>query len=93
MIKSGVSYFRKGLKIKGMTEHSGRGFYMMDFDCTIPELSKKIDAFIELNKEKCVVESDIVKVVIKLNPELCEKRYYNTLKFSPTSPWPLVVIM
>ena len=92
-IKSGPTHFRRALKIKGQTEHSGRGFYMMDYDCTPEELSKRIDALVAKYPDRYDAEEDedegtkVVRIKSELMqpapdfgfPELSGRTYYHTL--------------
>lgn len=43
MIKSCVSFFRKALKVKGRTWHTGRGAYVMEYDCLSPQQHRKVN--------------------------------------------------
>ena len=55
-IKSGVTFFRKALNIKGKSVHNGRGAYEMNFDCTMAELETKIEAMMIAHSDKLEIE-------------------------------------
>ena len=56
--RSLVTFARKLLKIKGKSEHNGRGVWMMDFDVTTTDLKQRL----QLSVDKLIVS----------NPELIE---------------------
>ena len=76
---SSVSFFRKQLKIKGKSVHSGRGFYEMSYDCDAGELAARIEQMIVRLGNKVTVYRNGHCVGVTLKDEYCEERYYNTL--------------
>lgn len=93
MIKSCVSFFRKTLKVKGRTWHTGRGAYVMEYDCSVTELNDRIEALIALHADKVTVVRDAQSVNVTVKDELAADQYYRTLHFSPSCIWPLMVWM
>lgn len=93
MIKSCVTHFRKALKVKGRTWHTGRGAYVMEYDCSVTELSNRVEAFIAKHADKVIVERDAQSVNVTIKPELTTDEYYRKLHFSPSCIWPLMVWM
>lgn len=93
-INRGISFFRTQLKIKGKSEHQGRGLYSMEFDCSVDELEKKVEQLIAKKADMFIVERTEISVIVKIKPELCVGEYYNTLCFNKTSKgWNLAVVM
>ena len=93
MIKSCVSFFRKQMKAKGRTWHTGRGAYVMEYDCSVTELSDRVEAFIAKHADKVIVERDAQSVNVTIKPELTTVKYYRMLHFNPSNLWPLMVWM
>lgn len=93
MIKSCVSFFRKALKVKGRTWHTGRGAYVMEYDCSVTELNKRIEAFAAKHVDKVIVVSDVHSINVTIKPELTTDEFYRTLRLNPSSIWPLTVTM
>ena len=81
-IKSGVSYFRRALKIKGSTEHSGRGFFDLEYDCTPNELRSRIEDLITKFPDRFNVKRDETGIEVEIKPELMAEQYYHTLRIS-----------
>jgi DNA primase catalytic subunit len=95
MIKSGVSWFRKNLKLRGKTEHSGRGFYIMDVenDVEIAMIKDAVENLIARHSDKVNVSRDEKYLRVAIRAELISDKWYRTLVFCPGSCWPLVVTM
>lgn len=88
-IKSAVSFFRKQLKIKGRTQHNGRGCYEMEYNCNVEELKTRIADMVAKNPDQFTVAPN---GMIELKAELCEQEYYRTLCVSER--WgTLIVVM
>ena len=92
-IKSGVTFFRKQLKIKGKSQHLGRGFYKMEFDCSVGELAEKVEQLIANHADMLIVTRNENHATVAIKPELCEYKYYNTLVFGGGRYFPLGVVM
>ncbi len=92
-IKSGVTFFRKQLKIKGKSQHLGRGFYRMEFDCSLGELTEKVEQLIAKHADMLVVTRNENHVTVAIKHELCEDKYYNTLVFGGGRFFPLTVVV
>jgi hypothetical protein len=74
MIKSVVSFVRKELKVKGKSEHNGRGCFEMEYDVSFDELKRRMLGRIEVWKEKGLVEDDVVdgdNVCVKFRKSVC----------------------
>jgi len=94
MASSAVSFFRKHLKVRGQSQHSGRGFYIMDMDCSLDELNDRVEDMIAKLGDKVVVtrERGSVRVALKGDiPPLTT--YYRTFVYNPQSIWPAIVWM
>lgn len=83
MLKSNVSFFRRQLKIKGGSEHNGRGSWSMGFDCSVEELGVRIEQMIERKNDMFVVERYEGRVEVKIKKGLSKDEYYRTLVFVP----------
>ena len=91
LIKSPMGFFRTKLGIKGKSVHSGRGFFEMNFDCSVEELGEKIERMIVGNADKFIVTRTETTVRIELKAELSFDEYYRTLVFSPAAFMKLTV--
>lgn len=55
--QSVCSLVRRSLKIKGATEHSGRGWYDMDYDCSPSLLIDRSNSAVNRWKKQNIIES------------------------------------
>jgi hypothetical protein len=75
------TFIRRQLKIKGATEHNGRGVYEMDYDCSYEELRKKIDDKVAVWQQQNLIElvdEDDNWISVKFVEQMTEGGYYRS---------------
>ena len=78
MTQSLVSFIRKQLKVKGKSEHSGRGFWVCSVDVSYEELLKRVkDKAHEWSGQNLIKEELITEdgVELRFNPEAFDPFY------------------
>lgn len=96
MIKSCVTFFRRQLKIKGSTDHDGRGCYEMEFDCSVADLQRRVDDLITAHPDMFDVtrDADNASVTVTIKQEFAPDQSYRTLLLNPHTPhYTLNVVM
>ena len=81
-IKSVPTFLRKQLKVKGATEHNGRGCYDMEFECDTKELQSAVYTRLGQWKEQGLVESstfDEKEARIEFKMSVCHLGCYRTV--------------
>lgn len=78
---------RKQLKVKGKTQHTGRGSYWMRIDCNNwEEMKKRLDEGVKvweskgmLEKNENEVKGDLIIRKVRFKKEFCKGGYYREL--------------
>ena len=83
-INSCVSFFRRQLKIKGQSEHTGRGAYEMDFDCTVADLALRIQIMIDRTPEMFIIGEYCGYKTVTVKSEYTTELDYRKLCFNGT---------
>lgn len=101
-IKSTCTFLRRQLKIKGMTEHNGRGAYELWYDIEPEELKERILALKSKLQNADMLEKDTepdshwIRFQIKASCFTEERQRnwgvsYSTVAFRPSTGWLLVL--